>query len=203
MSSYIFTDNPDYFSSANFGWQDAGTALWGIKASYKNAADELVGIALKEGEKQNISVLDTYIFPIMYLYRQSLEVSLKFIYHRCYGKIPKGNHNLEKLWDTVHREVVIKFIENEDFITKIKQYKKNLIQWSTYDINFSKTSQILNELQKFDKESDVWRYLVDKKGNLYITKSTYIDYHKLKASMDELYSIFDFLYGVIDEYLSS
>ena len=43
---------------------------------YKSSADLLVKNAL---ESKNIKILDTFIFPIMFLYRQYLELELKWI----------------------------------------------------------------------------------------------------------------------------
>jgi len=61
------------------GWQDGGLALYGLKEGYKNSADNLVEIALTEGSKGDIKTLDTYISPILFCYRHSLEISLKQI----------------------------------------------------------------------------------------------------------------------------
>ncbi len=201
MSSYIFTEKPNHFSCATVGWQDADLALWGVKEVYKKAADDLVEIALEQGSNNNIRVLDTYIFPIMYLYRQCLEVSLKIIYHRCYGKVPFG-HSLPSVWKKVYDEVVIGQINNEDFLNQVRQRKEKFIRFSTDDIDFIKITKVLNELQQYDKESDVWRYFVDKTGKPYFTQQKFIDYNIFKETMNELYGVFDFLYGVISEYMS-
>jgi hypothetical protein len=203
MKSYFFTTHCDLSSSATFGWQSPNKALLGVKDGYKNAADDLVEIALREGAKNHIRVLDTYIFPIMYLYRQSLEVSLKLIYHRCYGKIPQGKHDLIKLWDTIYEQIVVQHFENEEFLEQVKQYKEKFIKFSMDGIDFPKIRTILCELQQVDKQSDVWRYLVNKNGQLYFNQNTTVDYNNLKNTMDELYVKFDFIYTVISEYLSS
>lgn len=203
MKSYLFTTTPDPHTSAHFGWQSGNSALWGVKEGYKNAADNLVEIALQEGANNNIRVLDTYIFPIMYLYRQSLEVSLKLIYHRCYGKIPPGKHDLIVLWDIVYKEIVIQHFDNKDFLEQVKQYKNNFICWSTEGIDFHKIRRVFCEIQQVDKESDVWRYLMDINGDLYFTKDTHVDYNNLKTLINEIFGVLDYLHHVISEYLSS
>jgi hypothetical protein len=203
MHNYIFTDKPDSFACATFGWQSSDLALLGVKEGYKNAADDLVKIALKEGVKNNIRVLDTYIFPIMFLYRQSLEVSLKSIYYRYYGEIPSGKHDLIKLWDIVYKKIVIQNIQNNDFLAQIKRHKEKFIHWSTDGINFSKIREVLIEIQQTDKESDVWRYFIDRKGQPYFKETAFIRYDNLREIMNDLYETFDYLYDVISEYFSS
>lgn len=90
--------------SAYFGWQDKNQALYGIREGYKDSADELVEIALTNGD--NPKILDTFIFPILFSYRHSLEISLKHIYMRARGAMPKGGHNLLILWDNVKKEII-------------------------------------------------------------------------------------------------
>jgi|GEM_PF-6375160 len=79
MVKKVFVETMIQTRMAYFGWQDKSTALWGLKEGYKNSADSLVDIALQKGDNET---LDTYIFPVLFLYRHSLEISLKIIYHR-------------------------------------------------------------------------------------------------------------------------
>lgn len=202
LSNYIFNDSPISDFSATFGWQSTDQALWGVKEGFKNSADDLVKKVLRECKKNNVRVLDTYIFPIMYLYRQSLEVSLKIIYHRCFGKIADGGHNLSTLWENTYKEVIVEKIQNPSFIQKIKRYKKNFHQFSMEGINFNKITGVFSELQRFDNNSDVFRYMVDKKAKTYFNNTKYIDYKDLRTLMNEIFNVLDFLYEVIDDYLS-
>ena len=71
----IFVDSELMGQSAYFGWQDKDEALYGLREGYKNSADDLVEIAVNSGN--NVKVLDTYIFPILFSYRHCLEISLK------------------------------------------------------------------------------------------------------------------------------
>ncbi|WP_083258704.1 hypothetical protein [Cellulosilyticum sp. I15G10I2] len=54
-----------------------------------------------------------------------------------------------------------------------------------------------------DNKADVFRYLLDKEGELYFTDSKYIDYPNLKESMECIYDVLEYLYMVTDEYLSN
>ena len=111
MVKKVFIEGTNPNTTAYFGWQDKSTALLGLKEGYKNSADNLVDIAL---EKADNKTLDTYIFPILFLYRHSLEISLKLIYYGFFGKVPKG-HELDKLWEKVYDDV-IKEINSDVFI---------------------------------------------------------------------------------------
>ena len=202
MSKRIFVEGKDEYSRAYFGWQDGDLALFGLKEGYKNCADNMVDIALKEGSRGDNKTLDTYIFPILFCYRHSLEISLKQIYFRFYGKLPDGNHDLIMLFDKVKQQVIDVF-NSTQFLEDVKQYKKKFIKFSTADINFCEIRQLICELQGADNKADVWRYLMDKKGELYFTDSVFVDYGNLKSIIDELYEIFDFIYDIVSEYLSS
>lgn len=130
--------------SAHFGWQDKDQALYGLREGYKNSADELVGIALDNGN--NPKILDTFIFPILFSYRHSLEISLKHIYMRARGTMPKGGHSLLDLWDCVKKEIIDDMICSEDFINQVKMYKENFFKYSLNGINFQEIRKMLQEL---------------------------------------------------------
>jgi len=214
-SMKIFYESKIMEQSAHFGWQDKDSALYGLGEGYKNSADDLVGIALESG---NIKTLDTYIFPILFSYRHSLEIFLKHIYLRCWGKLPKGGHNLITLWDEVKTEVIDGFINNETALEEVKRNKIDFIPYSLADISLTKIRLLLKEFQEADQRdfertnpsekqtdqnAEVWRYLISTDNDLYFTSGHSIDYLSLKESISYLYEIFDFLYHITDEYLSS
>ena len=200
MAKKVFVETMNQTRMAYFGWQDKSTALWGLKEGYKNSADSLVDIALQKGAEGDIGTLDTYVFPILFLYRHSLEISLKLIYYRFFGKVLKG-HKLDSLWNKVYNEI-IKDINGEDFLTKVKQYKTNFVKWSTEDIEFNELRDIFDELQVVDKKSDVWRYLIDNNQTLVFTDGEHIDYVNLRNVFDEVFKKLDYLYQIVSEYLS-
>lgn len=179
----IFVEGEDYNRRAYFGWQDQDTSLIGIKMGYKNSADNLVDIALQQGEKDDIATLDTYIFPIIFLYRHAIEVSLKAIYLRCRGELLEGGHDLVNLWDNLNKEIICNLIKDKD--------KRNI-------------REMLEEFNAVnDKKADVFRYLLDKNGQLYFTKSKFIDYDNLKEAMNYIYEFLDLIYCQVDDYLSA
>lgn len=184
------------------GWQSEDSSLYGVKEGYLNSANDLVDIALREGRKGDIATLDTYLFPIFFLYRHSIEVSIKSIYYRFYGEMPKGGHNLLILWDEIFKKV-IRYLDDPKFIENVKKYKQRFIIFSFNGINFSELRSMIKEINKIDEQSDAFRYLIDKNGDLYFEKYKFIDYPNLKESMNYLYEVLDFIHTVVDEYLSS
>lgn len=96
--------------------------MYGLREEYKNSADELVNIVLENGE--DIKMLDIFIFPILFSYRHSIEISLKHIYRRARGKMLEVGHNLLTLWDKVKNDVIDEIICSEEFISLLKHIGK-------------------------------------------------------------------------------
>ncbi|WP_346848466.1 hypothetical protein [uncultured Clostridium sp.] len=197
---FINGENPD--ERAYIGWQDKSLSLQGIKMGYKNSADNLVKIALKEGKRGRIDILDSYIFPILFFYRHSIEISLKHVYFRFNGTIPKGNHNLLNLWDRLDKDVFSQ-LSSQVIIDDInKNYNINLKTFFIEEREKTNIKELLKELQGRDVHGDVWRYLIDKGGNLYFTEWDYIDYRNLKSTLSWIYDEIEGIYCYIDNILS-
>ena len=203
MKNYIFHTSTNSDDCATIGWQNSDQALWGVKEGFINSANDLVDKVLQESKKNDVRILDTYIFPIMYLYRQSLEVSLKLIYYRSFGEIPSGGHNLSVIWNKIYQKIILGCIKNEEFLDQIKQNKNKFYKFSLEGLDFEKIKQVFIEIQKFDVKADVFRYMVDRNGNTYFDNNQYIIYTDLKTLMNEIYQVLDFIYEVMDEYLSN
>ncbi|MTI47655.1 MAG: hypothetical protein FH761_07420 [Firmicutes bacterium] len=198
-NSNIFINGEDFYSRAYFGWQNKYSSLTGLIMGYRNSANDLVEIALEKGQNVNISVLDTYIYPVFFMYRHSIELSIKRIYLRCCGGIPKGGHDLIVLWDKVKKEV----IDNLDSIfEEVKEKKDEFVQFQIDDKNLKNIRLRLIEISKVDSKSDVFRYLIDNNGELYFTDSKFIDYKHMKKRMNDILEYLEYLYIIIDEYLS-
>lgn len=198
----LFIEGENLYGRAYFGWQDHNTALYGLKEGYLNSANNLLETALENGCRGDIATLDTYIFPIFFLYRHSIEISIKAIYYRFYGKTIEGGHNLSKLWLKMKNEI-IKTLEDPDFIEEVKKYKRKFIKYSLQDIDLDEIQDMIEEINNIDKKADAFRYLMDNKGDLYFISSKFIDYPNLKENMNYLYDVLDFINHIVDEYLSS
>ena len=210
----IFVDKGKVNQTAQFGWQDKNDALYGVKMGYKNSADELVDIAVKNG---NIKTRDTFIFPILFLYRHCLEISLKHIYMRAKGRIPSGGHNLLTLWDVIKLEIIDGMLVSEEFIEQVKTKKENFILHNLDSIKFEKIRSMLKELQEanqrnseivpakkqIDQNAEVWRYLTSADENLFFSQNHSIDYLVLKEAINEIFQKLDYIYFIVNDYLSS
>ena len=72
----LFQDGGHYLEISHIGWGDTTTQFYGYIEGYKTAADNLIENALAS---KDIKTLDTFFFPICFLYRQYLELQMKSI----------------------------------------------------------------------------------------------------------------------------
>ena len=136
---------------------------------------------------------------------------------RAWGKIPRGGHNLLTLWDVIKEEIIDKIICSEDFVEQVKLYKENFIKYNLKDIDCNRIRLMIKELQEsnqkdaeidpnkkqVDQNAEVWRYLISKNENLFFFRRHSIDYLVLKKGIDYIYEVLDYIYYIVDEYLSS
>lgn len=163
----IFNRNDPHYI-ANYGWQDnfgEGTVTFGYIDSYRTAAEELIELTGQH---------DLLLFPIMFCYRQYLELVLKNICYQNMSKedyekfIKKSSHNLIKIWSSS-----LKYLNNVD------AEGKDLID------------QIIKIFDCLDENSFTFRYEFDKKNNKSIKQD------KLAINMFELKKIMD----TVDNYI--
>lgn len=155
--------HPAYY--AHIGWQEAfgdDYYAFGYIDSYKEAGDILV-------EQGNADLL---IFPIMFCYRQYLELLLKNIYYareadnynRYIGKV---SHSLVKSWE----------------------YVKPLLEGEKTEEDIKYLEKMIEYFDKKDPDSFSFRYQFDKHGNKNINGDIMIDTLKLKENMAKIESI--------------
>lgn len=211
----IFVDTGIMDQTAHFGWQNKEQALYGLREGYKKSADELVEIAVNSGG--DYKILDTFIFPILFSYRHCLEIALKHIYMRAWGKVPAGGHNLLDLWDIIKSEIIDNMICSEEFIEQVKEYKEDFIQYNLDDIKYSEIRSMIKELQEanqrgaevnpnkkqIDQKAEVWRYMISNDEKLFFSLGHSIDYLVLKEGIGYIYDVLDYIYRIVDQYLSS
>ncbi|WP_026477825.1 hypothetical protein [Alkaliphilus transvaalensis] len=178
----LFKHGTVFGTYSYYGWQDSlGLAFYGYIEGYKNGADELIDIALEAGKKGRIDVLDTFIYPIIFLYRQVMELCLKNIYLKYAEVSPeekikyinKVGHDLKKSWVYV-KPIIIKYSATDED-------KKSV------DI----AEQYVNQMNDFDPTSFGFRYPTDKKVELNHKNWVYIDLPNLKQKMDKFYNYYN------------
>lgn len=57
--------------------------------------------------------------------------------------------------------------------------------------------------KEIDQHAEVWRHMISMDNQLYFRCSHSIDYLVLKESLNYIYDVLDFIYYIVDEYLSS
>lgn len=148
---------------ARYGWQKfLGDSYFdfGYINSYKEAGDTLVKALIP----------DLYIFPIMFCYRQYLELLLKNICEKNmkedkYEKfVNKVSHDLKKIWKVVKKEKFIKL--DEKYILDIED--------------------VILFFYALDPYSFTFRYVKDKKMNKNIDKDLKINTMILKKYIDKV-----------------
>lgn len=193
-------DATRYYETAHWGWQTQKQMFLGLRQGYKDAADQLVEFVLRA---HNIRIQDQLVFPILFNYRHSIELFLKPIYMRATNKLCKG-HDLLDIWMHIENDVIEglhstngKHSLNIDS-TLLAGIKEGLSELLGADMSIEERAVH----SKGDKMADIWRYALSKDEQLYFNKNHSIDYYALRDGVDELYKMLDYMYNLIDNFLS-
>ncbi len=139
-------------------------------AGYKNAADILVESIIDDRSNP-----DFIAFPIIYLYRHFIELSLKLIIRYGYQLFDnqkdhrkgRDGHDIIKLWGYC-REIIKRRYPNEEYET------------------LDATESIIKEFAIIDLKSSETRYPERKDGNLTMEGINYINLKNLKEVMEKI-----------------
>jgi hypothetical protein len=173
----LFVDQGEYYDFSHFGWGDVWYQYTGYMMGYKEAADEVLQQALTSN---NIARLDTHIFPILFLYRQYIELELKWII-LVYGEgdkaskgklIKKMSHDLMELWNEAKRIILENASsEEQEDIDTVQDY--------------------IEQFHKLDETSFSFRYPITKGLDQILTGQHRINLRILHQRMDELFHFFN------------
>lgn len=170
----LFIDTNDYYKLGHIGWGDTRQQFFGYIEGYKTGADTLIEKAITS---KDISILDTLVYPALFLYRQFLELQLKQIillyskktYDEKKSIFNEVGHNLKLAWDEV--QPLIEELLDDNSIDVIKE--------------------LILEFHRFDESSFNFRYPIKKKDlNVVINISERIDLQVVKNQMDEIDGFF-------------
>ncbi|MDF2572056.1 MAG: hypothetical protein K0R55_3660 [Sporomusa sp.] len=181
-TSKIMQHNGKAGYTAIFGWQDSFGAnrdelvAFGYIESFKNTADLMV--------EQNAP--DLNLFPVIFNYRQYLELVLKNFYSKQISQnvyrsdIRVIGHDLNKLWD------------------KVEPYIANYVNTSGYSAGATDfIKQVVMIFHNIDPNSFNYRYPTDKRLNQSITtRNLTIDLWELKESIEAVDEIMFATYGL-------
>jgi hypothetical protein len=150
----LFKLGSDMSLNACVNWRSPD---WNLYATgYKTAADMLATHVVEHRIRQ-----DTLVYPILFLYRQYIELALKeiirsgLVYLERNRAAPK-HHDLGQLWAMA--EKLLAEICPGDSVPELKE-----------------TGRIIKELNKVDPQADAFRYPVNKRGEQSLRGIRHID----------------------------
>ena len=148
---------------------------------YRKAGDLLVEWVAQQGEDQ-----DVLVFPIMFAYRQFLELRLKSLDDlsaalREQPKPERKSHDLMKVWNRVRPGIESL---NDDSV----------------DCYLDDIEKRLNEFNDLDARSDAFRYSHDKNEQPSIPDVMYINLKQVSEVVKGIAHILDGCYEMMDEY---
>ena len=158
-------------SNADIGWMHNKSPFY--NDGYKTAARELS----TDYEKRDVREKDTLVFPIIFLYRQYIELTLKDLIREIDLKLKfertdriLSHHALLPLWDEA-----------------LKQYKEH-IKVNNISLVFTpplaNERKIVNQLNQIDEGSFSFRYATDKLGNESLNNIDYISVNNFKSQIE-------------------
>jgi len=166
----------------------------GYRHAYKQAANILVSKC-----EEDSSLLDRLIYPIFFLYRHSIELHLKEIFH--FGKIlgylnsrfPDNKHDLKELWYKIKPAVL-----------EVKRHSEAYESEPITNEVIDNTYRLLKQISDIDSRSTSFRYSIDRSGNRSLPEDlTRLCLSNLKACMDKIsYILGDIEYVLESEFQS-
>ena len=164
------------------------SSYWGSLSTY--AGNYKAGaVALVHSAAENRTTLDAVIYPIVFLYRQYIELCLKDIIFLC-RRLKQDNtgfpqhHNLSTLWDEAKQLLVAHY--GSDVPAEMQNLDSCIADFATHDPN-----------------SFAFRYPWDKKGNRTLQNLRHINLRNLYETMERVGSFLDCMTGDLGERLQA
>ncbi|MFE0624906.1 hypothetical protein ACFW1J_26155 [Priestia aryabhattai] len=174
-NSFFLEEGGDYYVQSVIGFGYNRSDMYIYINAYQESAKFLYNDSIDVREKMNEN-----FFPLCYLYKNALELSLKdIILITCPQEglktIYKEKHNVLKLWKCIEKDILKHANKSED------------------DPYFIEIKDAIKKIHEFDANSDRFRYPIGKKLNYY-------DAVKKKYNMENYNNFFNklinFLSGV-------
>jgi hypothetical protein len=177
----LFDKAEDWWHNACLNYVHDGWSPYII--GYKDAADILVAHVRENRRSQ-----DTLVYPILFLYRQYLELAIKNLIHKgrklqdIHERIPKG-HMINDLWKIC--EKLLNDISPCDSVKEIEQINR-----------------LISEFYSVDPKSTAFRYPEDKEGKPSLPGITHIDIMNVRNVIGKISVILNGADAQLSEYLS-
>ncbi len=169
------------WDNACVNWTDT-VGSWTLYATgYKDAADILVAHVLTQYRQH-----DTLVYPIAFLYRQYLELSIKYVIRQARwlldisDPLPK-THDISELWRICHNLLL-------------------RIEGIVPDEELKQIARLIGEFSAIDRGSIAFRYPEDKDGNPSLSMHR-INLRILKEGIEKMSVILDGTGSMVHEYL--
>ncbi|TDR36600.1 hypothetical protein DFR29_12821 [Tahibacter aquaticus] len=174
----LFIEGEDWHNTAMLGWTPYPLDLYA--AGYKDAANALV-----EALTERRAALDSVIYPLVFLYRQGIELELKLILPlaRRVAEQPTAKdhrHGLMSLWKELRT-----LVEGLDT--------------DASDLEMPVVEEFIRQLDEVDPGSFAFRYPTDKKGEVSLPGLERINVRHLSEIMDTVFSYLGGTYSWLGE----
>lgn len=161
---------------SHFGWEGTGAFSFStISDGYWNGA-KVIFKNMKENAN-NFAIVDSLVYPLFFNYRHSVETYLKLLFFKLGEQTDKAKteylekgHNLQSLWAMLR-----------PYLNKGKKHVG-------CSIDLNAVEHYINEINKFDSESMVMRYPIEKDLSSNKLSQYHFDYINFASRMDELCS---------------
>jgi hypothetical protein len=157
------------------GWGDTSHQYVLYMNGYKTAADELVQHLLAS---ETVGWRDTHIFPILFLYRQFIELELKWIF-LVYSDA-----------DASAKKKLIRGKKAHDLIDLWEKAKPIVLEGATLQEDVVAVEEYIMQFHELDKSSSSFRYPINKSLEQILDNQRRINLPNLHQRMDELYHFF-------------
>jgi len=167
----LFTSAEDVHSNACVNWCRDRLDLYAV--GYKRAADKLAIEVVESHQYQ-----DTLVYPIVFLYRQYIELRLKEV-------IREGRKLLEERGEyPTHHKVDLLWAGAKTIIEKVFEEDEE-------KPNFSLVEHVISEFSAYDPGSFSFRYPTDKDGNNPLENLTHINIRHLADTINSVSEVVD------------
>lgn len=159
---------------SHFGWEGSGAfSFLTISDGYWNSA-KIIFEKMKENSN-DFALVDSLIYPLFFNFRHSIETYLKLLFFKLREQteaarrdfLEKG-HNLQALWATLRH-----------YLNKGKKHVG-------CSIDLNAVEHYINEINKFDSDSMIMRYPIDKDLTPNKNSQHHFDYINFVDRMNDL-----------------
>ncbi len=174
----LFVQGDDWRNNAMLGWTHFPLDLYA--SGYKDAAD-----ALLSALSQRKASLDSVIYPLVFLYRQGLELQLKMI-------LPLARRMTDAPIKLDHRHGLMPLWAELRSLLEVLDPREN-------DAELPAIEDFIRQLDEVDPQSFAFRYPTDKKGEVSLPEITHINVRHLGEIMDSVFLMFTGIHSLLIE----